>query len=182
MNLPITQTDTDVLATRTVVLAALASVIKETADEHRRELDKRMPRGSKLTSMDPRDETATLGTVNQSNPAPTAVITNRDEFERWCRVTFGDQVEQWLEFGPPEEVGAVLAEHAPHLVTVHQSLPGEVVERALQRAAKEHVPGTERRVTRPKLSVYLTDYARTVVRELLASTPLLPELEAGRGE
>jgi hypothetical protein len=52
VKLPVSQTNTEVLATGTVVLAALTKTIKDIADEHRRELDTRMARGSKLTAMD----------------------------------------------------------------------------------------------------------------------------------
>lgn len=178
MSIPVTRIDTSVLVARLTILTDLAKVIKANGDVYRRELNGRMPAGSKLTGFDPRDETITLGTVSRSNPKPTPVVVDRAAFEAWCLLHYGDKVETWLEFGPPEEVGAVLAEHAPHLVTIHRSLPGEVAEEALKRAGIEQIPGTERRLERPELSVRTTAQARQVVRELLASSPLLPELEA----
>lgn len=179
MSIPVTAIDTDSLVLHAAVLAELAKTARDAASEYRRELDRRMPPGSKLTAFDPRsEETVTLGTVNRSNPDPIPVVADRKAFERWCLRTYADQVEQWLEFGPPEEVGAVLAEHAPHLVTVHQSLPPEIAEQALKRAETEQIPGTKRQAAVPQLTVRTTAQAREVVRELLASSPFLRELEA----
>ncbi|WP_280499416.1 hypothetical protein [Nocardia cyriacigeorgica] len=174
----LTDIDTDALAIRAAVLADLQKAVGEQVTKHRRELAGRLKRGSKLTAFDPRDDTRTLGTVTMTNPTAQARITNREEFERWCRVTWPEKVEVWHEFGDPAEVAAVLSEHAPHLLTVHQSVPVETEEAALIRAATEDVPGTERYTPRPTLQVRPSKHARTVVNELLADMPGLPELEA----
>lgn len=174
----LTDIDTDALALRATVLADLQHAAGEQVTTLRNELAKRLKRGSKITSFDPRDETRTLGTIGMTNPTAQARITNREEFERWCRLNYPDKVEQWAEYGDPAEVAAVLAEHAPHLLIVHQTVPGEVEEQALKRAVAEDIPGTERFLPRSVLQVRPSKHARTVVDELLAAMPGLPELEA----
>ncbi|MBA4858011.1 hypothetical protein [Nocardia farcinica] len=170
--------DTDSLVMRAAVLAAAEKSVGEQAKTYRAELNRRLSRGSKLTAFDPRDTTRTLGTVSMTNPRPQAQVVDREAFERWCRLNYPDQVETWPEFGDPAEVAAVLAEHAPHLLTVHRSVPVEIQERALDRAAVEDVPGTTRYMPRPTLQVRPTGHARAVVAELLAAIPALAELES----
>ncbi|WP_147404148.1 hypothetical protein [Nocardia panacis] len=178
MGTPLEQIDTETLAARAAVLADLAKFVGEQRDLHKAELSKRMPRGSKITGRHPADDTLSLGTVTMSDPRAEAYIVDRDAFEKWCRSTYPSRIEVWPEFGPAEEVAAVLAEHAPHLVTIHSSVPGPVKEQALDRAESEDVPGTERRLPTPVLSVRATTNARAVVRAMVSASSVLRELEA----
>ncbi|MBF6276997.1 hypothetical protein [Nocardia nova] len=170
---------TETLAARTVVFAALAKWVKEQGDTHRAELRARLSRGSKVTAFNPQDETLTLGTASMSNPEPVAYVTDREAFEAYCRATWPDKVEVWTEVhADDEQVIEILRKHAPHLITVHSSVPKTLTERALDRAASEDVPGTERRLPPPSLTVTPAKNARTVIRSMIAATPVLRELEA----
>jgi hypothetical protein len=114
-----------------------------------------------------------------SNPDPVAYITDKDTFEAWCRVTFPDPLETWTEIDATNaEVIEVLRKHAPHLVIVHNSIKSTVIERGLDRAAKQDVPGTKRTKGKPTLTVTPAAHARAVVADMLAASPVLRELEA----
>lgn len=179
MSNPLEDIDTAELAARAAVLADLAKYVGEQRDRHKAELASRMPAGSKITGRHPLDETLSLGTVTMSDPKPQAYVTDRDTYEAWCRATYPDQIDTWIEIDPQDaEVIAVLREHAPHLVIVHSSVPAAILEKGLERAAKEDVPGTKRAPGRPVLSVRATANARTVVRSMVAASPVLRELEA----
>jgi hypothetical protein len=176
---PLEEMDTQTLAARAAALAALAKWVKEQNDAHRAELKTRLERGSKVTAFNPQDETLTLGTATMSNPDPVAYVTDREVFEQYCRATWPDKIEVWTEIDPDnDEVIDVLREHAPHLVTVHSSVPATLKERALDRAASEDVPGTQRRLATPTLTVTPAKNARTVIASMIAASPVLRELEA----
>jgi hypothetical protein len=171
--------DTETLAARAAVLADFEKYIKEQRDRHKIELYQRLRPGSKVTGRHPLDDTLSLGTVTMSDPKPEAFVTNRDEFEKYCRETWPEKIEVWTEIDPDnEEVIEVLQRYAPHLVTVHSSVPNTVKERALDRATREDVPGTKRANRAPVLSVRATANARTVVQSMIAASPVLRELEA----
>lgn len=171
--------DTATLAARAAVLTALASEVKDQADQHRAELYRRMQPGSKITGRNPFDKTLSLGSVDMSDPDPEAFIEDRDAFDAYCRATWPEEIEVWTEINADdEEVVAILREHAPHLVTVHSTVPGVVREKALELAVSEDVPGTKRRRGLPQLSVNAAKNARSVARSIIAASPVLRELEA----
>ncbi len=178
MSNPLQDIDTKTLAGRAAVLAACGKWIKEQGDAHRAELRTRLGRGDKVTAFNPLDDTLTLGTATMSNPDPKAFVTDREAFEVYCRATWPDKIEVWTEYGPEEEVIAVLREHAPHLLTVHSTIPATLAERALDRAASEDVPGTERHLPAPSLTITPAKAAVAVIRSMIAGSPVLRELEA----
>ncbi|MGW5514657.1 hypothetical protein [Nocardia africana] len=179
MSNPLANLSDEELAARATVLAAFEGYVKTQRTAHRAELTARMGPGSKITAFNPADDTLTLGTVNMSNPDPVAYITDKDEFEAWCRVTFPDPLETWTEIDATDaEVIAVLRKHAPHLVIVHNSIKPTVIERGLDRAAKQDVPGTKRTKGKPTLTVTPAEHARAVVQAMVAQSPVLRELEA----
>lgn len=171
--------DTATLAARAATLAALAKYVAEQRDRHKAELAARMPAGSKITGRHPLDDTKSLGAVTMSDPKPEAYVTDHDVFDAYCRATWPNKVETWMEVDPDHpDVIAVLRDHAPHLLTVHSTVPGEVKERALDLALSEDVPGTKRVNKAPVLSVRATEHARAAVAAMVAASPVLRELEA----
>lgn len=159
------------------VLAALGKKI--TAARQRTNLKlASLPRGTKLTAIDP-ESGIDYGTVSVSNPKPEAYVTDKAEFEKWCRTTYPDHVDTWTEFSDYEAAVAVVAQHAPHLLIVHNSVPGTVQETALVRAASEEVPGTVRQQPPGVVMVRPNEHAAKLVQQMLESASLrLPELEA----
>lgn len=181
MNSPATQEDLDMLVVRAAVLHELHLEVDAEKSRVKAALSLVMSRGSKLTGHDPRSGRS-LGSVSKSDPDPVARVTDPEAFERWVREQYAARLESQLVFGPPEEVAAVLLEHAPHLVTEEIVIPGHVRDSALAAALTEVVPGTKREIPGATLSVSTTKTkaaAREVVRELLASAPFeLLALEA----
>ncbi|NKY47969.1 hypothetical protein [Nocardia cerradoensis] len=179
MSNPLANIETPVLVARTAVLTEVEKTFKAHRTAHRAELAARMGPGSKITAFDPADDTLTLGTASMSNPDPVAYITDKDAFEAWCRVTFPDPLETWTEIDATDaEVIEVLRKHAPHLVIVHNSIKSTVIERGLDRAAKQDVPGTKRTKGKSTLTVTPAEHARAVVQAMVAQSPVLRELEA----
>ncbi|BCK58332.1 hypothetical protein NWFMUON74_61040 [Nocardia wallacei] len=166
------------LANRAVVLHAALAVIEKEKSLAKAGLSGQLPRGSKLTSHHPVTSRA-LGTVSMSDPAPAAKVVDPAAFEAWVRAQYADQLEERLVLGPVEEVAAVLAEHAPHLVSTVTEIPKDVEKRALREAAETPVPGTVQYTPGGVVSVRANARAEQVVRELLSAGPIaLLALEA----
>ncbi|WP_067671684.1 hypothetical protein [Nocardia miyunensis] len=181
MNSPATPEDLDMLVVRAAVLHELHREVDAEKSRVKAELSLAMSRGSKLTGHDPRTGRS-LGSVSKSDPDPIARVNDPEVFEQWVREQYTARLEKQLVFGPPEEVAAVLLEHAPHLVHEETVIPDHVRTSALAAALKEVVPGTKRETPGATLSVSTTKTkaaVREVVRELLASAPFeLLALEA----
>ncbi|WP_280505802.1 hypothetical protein [Nocardia farcinica] len=138
-----------------------------------------MADGSKLTAFT--ESKQTLGTVTKSNPKPIARVEDAAEFEDWIHATFPDRIKEVPDFGPADQVAAVLAEHAPHLLQgVRQVIPESLREQALRIAATREVPGT--RIHHPEgvISVRPTGVARQLVADMLAGRVAIPAGLAGR--
>lgn len=170
----------DDLVVRVTILSDLAKAVGALKEAHRSELYRRMARGSKSTAFDPADALCSLGTVSLSNPKPEAYVTDADAFDAFCRVRHPDKIERWVEYTDHDAVAALVAEHAPHLLILHQSVTAEGREEALRQANVEPVPGTGRRLPNPSLTVNTTVHARTAVHALFDTSPVLRELEPPR--
>lgn len=172
MNTPAVQDEDPIaaLVNRSVLLHELHKVVDAEKTITKAALAQHMSRGSKLTSHHPATKVA-LGTVSMSDTKPAAKVEDEEAFESWVRVHYSDQLQIRLQFGPPEEVAAVLAEHAPHLVSQVVDVPESVRKKALADAAVRDVPGTFRYTPGGTVSVRANAQAELVVRDLLAASP-----------
>lgn len=166
----------DEMIARTTILSALAIGVGKLKEAHRAELYARMPRGTTLSAMDPTDELESLGSVNLSKSSKEAYVTDRDQFEEFCRLRHPSKIDRWTEFGDHDEVTKVLAEHAPHLLILHQTVTEEAQEAVLLQALTADVPGTARRLKKPALTVRPTVAAHKAALAIFAGNPVLREL------
>ena len=119
-----------------------------------------------------------LGSVSLSEPALKARVVDDDAFQAHCEAT-GDATVSVAVTGPLEEVLAVLAEHAPHLIGERTYIPDWLTKQELDRAESgESVPGVEVSETAPRLIVRPKDAAMREAAAILAGTPLA--IEEGR--
>lgn len=152
------------LLLQTAVVKQLKTIVDETRAAAQDELeagDMKRPRG--------------LGSVSLSEPGVKAQVVDDDAFQAHCEST-GDVTVSVAVTGPLEEVLAVLAEHAPHLVGERTYIPDWLMRRELDRAeAGEAVPGVEVVESAPRLVVRTRDAAMVEARQILAGTPLAIE-------
>lgn len=167
----------EIIAQRAVLIKQLIKTVLEGKDRAVGKLE-HLANGSKITAKDPRTNLS-LGSVYRTDPKPVGTETDRAELDDWLRTEYPDKLETKVKFGPPEEVAAVLAEHAPHLLHVAEGvIPDWLREQALKLAATRDVPGTGRVFPDGVLTVKPTDHARQVIATLLAASPIpLKELE-----
>lgn len=178
MSAPVIPTTVQDTINRAVLLGALMKAIGAERDQLRASLASSLPAGTKLTGRDPRNDD-TLGTVSLSDPAKVAVVTDQVAFEEYVRRELPGDLDTVRGFGEPGEVAAVLAEHAPHLLTTRTVVPEHVTERVLLAATLHPVPGTTVITPSPTLTVTPRSAAHRVVREVLAGSPVpAVELEA----
>lgn len=171
MTAPVIPTMVQDTINRAVLLGALMKAIGAERDQLRASLASSLPAGTKLTGRDPRNED-TLGTVSLSDPAKVAVVTDQALFEEYVRREVPAELDTVRGFGEPGEVAAVLAEHAPHLLTTTKVIPDHVAERVLLAATMHPVPGTTVITPPGKLTVTPSAAAHRVVREVLAGSPV----------
>ncbi|WP_280330306.1 hypothetical protein [Nocardia wallacei] len=177
MNSPLPQDDPEILVNRAVVFHQLMNVVDAEKSKAKAGLSGHMARGSKLTSHHPTTGRS-LGTVSMSDPAPAAKVEDPEAFEAWIRGRYADRLEKRLVFGPPEEVAAVLLQHAPHLVREVLDIPKSLEKLALRDAAELPVPGTVQYQPGGTVSVRANAHAARLVRELMAGPFELLALEA----
>lgn len=157
------------LILQTAVVKQLKSIVDTTRAAAEAELeqgDMKRPRG--------------LGSVSLSEPKRHAQVTNDEAFTRHCIET-GDANVSVSITGPLEEVLAVLAEHAPHLIGDTHHLPDWLIKRELDYAENgELIPGVTVTEKAPVLRVSTKDAAMVEAAQILAGTPLALE-EGNRG-
>lgn len=169
----------EVLVARAVMAKALINALTKTVKVTKLDLSPEFGKGDKRAGRDPRND-RTVGSVYRTDPEPTAYIRDQKVFDQYLREHYSDQFESVVEFGPEEEIAAVLHEHAPHLL-VHRELPTKaVVDKVLALAVSHDIPGTARTSPEGVLTVKPNDYADRVVDELLAKSPITLELESGK--
>lgn len=152
------------LLLQTAVTKHLKSITDQTRLDAQDELepgDMKRPRG--------------LGSVSLSEPALKARVVDDAAFQAHCEDT-GDATVSVAITGPLEEVLAVLAEHAPHLIGERTYIPDWLIKQELEKAeAGEAVPGVEVSETAPRLIVRTKDTAMREAAQILAGTPLAIE-------
>lgn len=174
---------TDPNIERLILLRVFHDLVKAEQTSAKEAVGDAMTDGSKLTAFT--ESQQTLGTVTKSNPNPVARIIDAEEFEDWIHANYPDRIRTVPVFGPPEEVSAVLAEHAPHLLRERRVIPESLREQALRIAATTDVPGTRRHHPEGTVSVRPASAARQLVADALAGRIAMPaalatrELEAG---
>lgn len=170
----------EVLFTRALLTAALVKLILGQKDKNARALDDRLRKGTKETAAHPKSGLP-LGTVSKSFPDPKAVVKDAAKLDEHLRTTRPKELELSPVLGPIEEVAAVLAEHAPRLLTVEEVVPEWMVAEAQREAESgRDVPGIELALPPGVVSVRPNDLAVEVVREVLG-TSALPILAAIKG-
>lgn len=152
------------LILQTAVVKQLKSIVDATRAAAEAELeqgDMKRPRG--------------LGSVSLSEPKKHAQVTNDEAFTRHCIET-GDANVSVSITGPLEEVLAVLAEHAPHLIGDTHHLPDWLIKRELDYAENgELIPGVTVTESEPRLLVRTKPEAMDEALQILAGTPLALE-------
>lgn len=163
----------ETLVNQAVLVAQFVKTIMGEKERVAGELAARFAKGDKKTAHAMNG--SPLGTVSMSDPAAKAEIVDVEVFEGWVRSEYADQLETVLGFGPADAVAAVLAEHAPELLTSEQVIPAWLRSNLLTMAAKEDIPGT--RSVRPAGSISIRPNANAaqIVREILqeSSYPML---------
>lgn len=118
-----------------------------------------------------------LGSVSLSEPKKHATVTDEEAFTRHC-VETGEANVMVSITGPLEEVLAVLADHAPHLIGDTHHLPDYLIRRELAYAeGGQLIPGVTVTEKDPVLRVSTKDAAAVEAVKILAGTVLA--LEAG---
>ncbi|MFD3426054.1 hypothetical protein [Nocardia fluminea] len=163
---------------RLALLSEFVKLAAQARNDLRAETFPRLPNGTKLTARHPRTGES-LGTVSMSDPDPTAYVVDNAVFEAWVREQNPGELETVRGFGDLAQVAAVLAEHAPHLLTETRVIPESLRERALKAAAVQTVPGTARLTPEGTLSVRPNGVATELVRAALVGSTNL-EIEAAR--
>lgn len=167
----------ETLVDRAVIVKQLAKTIAKYGDDIKIELDKRLNKGDKKTAHTPAGDK--LGTVSVSDPEPKAEVVDVEQFEAWIREHHADDLDVVFGFGPADVVAAVLAEHAPDLLTRETAIPTWLRANCLRLAVNRDIPGT--RKVRPVgvVSIRPNALAEEIVRELLAGSAIpLVEIEA----
>ena len=153
------------LLLQTAVVKRLKTIVDDTRAIAMAELeagDMKRPRG--------------LGSVSLSEEKTTAKVTGREAFEAHCADTYGSDCVTVDVTGPLEEVLAVLAEHAPHLIGERTYVPAWMEAQELRRAESgELVPGVELSTQSPRLVVRTSQASLDEARQIIAGTPLAVE-------
>lgn len=164
---------------RQVVLIAAVKAALTAEDKVIRALIKAaLPPGSKVTGFDPRDAADNargFGTATMSNPEPTTEVTDDEVFEAWVRANYADRLGERYEFGPADQIAAVLREHAPHLIETRRDVIGEELRAEVLRiAASVPVPGTRHGKPPSVLSIRITQHGHETAAELLGTAAPVP--------
>lgn len=161
------------LATRGVMLKALADHVNREHRYVRKELADRMARGDRLTA---RDGATKLGSVSLSDPKPVAAVTDEDAFRDYLTVKYGDEVTTTVVLGDVAEIAAALQD-AGHedLFTVVEVVPDWVRENALRDALVPGatVPGVAVTVPDPVLTTRTEQAAVDAVKAAITSSGVL---------
>ncbi len=163
------------IAVDLVALKVLGTVVREGTIDRKIHADEVMAKGDNIAARATIDgQDIKLGRVGKSDPKPVARIIDHAAFDRWLAEHVPDCVDQHPEFGPAEEVAAVLNEHAPHLL----SFPGSVAdwarsaelrnaEAAAKRGETPAADGVEVTIPDGVVSVRETPEARAAVLTLI---------------
>ena len=163
---------------RLVMVSEFVTLAAKARNALRAETIPRLPNGMKVTARHP-GTGKSLGTVTMSDPEPEVFVVDEAVFEAWVREQNPGDLETVRGFGDPAEVAAVLAEHAPHLLTETRVIPEWVRERALKAAAVQTVPGTTQITADAGMTVRPSKAATELVRAALVGSTNL-EIEAVR--
>lgn len=165
----------ETLTERVNILSVLATTASALRAMHREVLYRRLGKGNKVTA---RHGEVPMGSASLSDPdALEAYVTDRDEFEKHCRVTYPEHIQDWFEIADQEKAEAVLREHAPHLLVPRHGVSAEAQEAALLAAVTVPVPGTSTKRKDSQLTVTPTKHTREAVKAILDSVPALHGLE-----
>lgn len=183
------------LAFQLLVLKAVQDIARAAVMPVRTAAQDALENGDRLSVTSPLDGTD-IGHVLRTKPKPVAEITDRAALEAWCREHYPALLEQRRGIAPwnMNEALDVLAEHAPHLITVeHDVVPERVMASILAASlaagapmgptGEADVPGVT--VERPPgaITVRLADDGLDAVRALFTAGlitvdgTIRPELE-----
>jgi hypothetical protein len=138
-------------------------------------------RGDRLTITDPFNDDVKIGTVSKTDPDDTAEVTDPAAFRDWMATHYPENVRHQRHItGPMDEVVAVLAEHAPHLlseeaVEVRPWARDEVLRKSVTAGVpvgpggELDVPGVTVKKGKPTLQVRPNAKAEQVIDGLWAS-------------
>jgi hypothetical protein len=123
-----------------LVLATLAQRVKARQDAVKAVVGQRYPDGHRETVRSPLDGTR-MGQIYRTDPDPQWRVTDREALEAYLRLFPGNS-ETTVEIAPADlpEALAVLAEHAPHLLTDTTRLNPEAEKAALEQSAATGEP------------------------------------------
>ncbi|MFY2788495.1 hypothetical protein [Rhodococcus sp. MALMAid1271] len=126
-------------------------------------------------------EDTKLGKLSKSDPAKVATVVDYEKFEAHLRATYADKLEERNVLGELSEIIPVLLEHAPHLVDMQTDvIPDWLARNELELAKSTPIPGVEVRAPEGVMSITTTAAAETLVRSMLAASPIeLLTLPAG---
>lgn len=101
-----------------------------------------LKRGDRLTITDPLNDRVKIGTVSKTDPDDTAEVSDREAFTAWMAENYPEQVRQAVRVtGTADEVAAVLAVHAPHLLSAPRTEVRDWAQGAvLKRSANAGAP------------------------------------------
>lgn len=122
------------------VLTELQKRVAAMLDEHRGAVGSLLDKGDRVSVRSPLSGEG-LGTVTMTDPKPKAMVTDPEELDDWIAEHYPEKTE-WrrVVVGSEDEVLAVLAEHAPHLVTTQRHVPDWARAEVLRASAEAGVP------------------------------------------
>lgn len=176
---PLVPVDLQARMNQVVLLGGLMSEVGAERDRARVELAQRLPSGSTFAALDPRDGETQIGQVGITKAGKEARVTDERAFAAWVIAQHPSEVDTVPVFGDPAEVAAVLADHAPHLLSSRKVIPAELRDRVLEAAVVQPIPGTTVVATGSTPWAKPNDAGREIVREALASATVL-QIGAGQ--
>lgn len=176
---PLIPVDLQQRMNQVVLLGGLISEVADERDRARTEIAQRLPKGCTLSAVDPRDGETVIGQVGMTKPSKEARVTDEEAFVAWVFEQHPGEVDTVPVFGDPAEVAAVLAEHAPHLLSTRKVIPAELRDRVLAAAVVQPIPGTAVTAMPSTLWAKPNAAGKVIVRDALASTSVL-QIGAGQ--
>lgn len=156
-----------------LVLAELGKRVKSRTDLVKATVGQRYPDGHKETFRSPLDQSK-LGMVYRTDPDPKWVVADRDALDAHLR-GFPGNLTTTITLRPEDEpeAFAVLAEHAPHLLTETTVVQPGIVEAALAQSAATGQPAA------PGLELVKPSGTLTVKPDAAAGAAVERMVEAG---
>lgn len=160
------------------VLKVAAEFTRDRYEETRRELADAMRRGDRVTARDPRDD-GKIAAQTLTDPKPVVEV-NEAQMTPWMHEHYPELCETTTEvIAGPEQIKAVLFEHAPHYLAQRTRITREALtelkaacttlRQVMGPGGETEVPGMAVTIPDPTLSCRLTDDARDRALSLIRS-------------